>query len=89
MTKGELINAVAKAATTSKRGAEDAVNATFVSLAKAIKKAKRVQVPGFGTFSVRARKARNGRNPQTGAAIKIKATRTVGFKPAPTLKKGL
>jgi DNA-binding protein HU-beta len=90
MTKGELINAVAKAAKTSKRAAEDAVNATFANLGKAIKKTKRVQVPGFGgTFSVRLRKARKGRNPQTGAAIKIKASRTVGFKPAPSLKKGL
>jgi DNA-binding protein HU-beta len=89
MTKGELINAVAKAAKTSKRAAEDAVNATFANLGKAIKNTKRVQVPGFGTFSVRLRRARKGRNPQTGAAIKIKASRTVGFKPAPSLKKGL
>jgi len=46
-------------------------------------------VPGFGTFSVRARKARKGRNPQNGDVINIKASRTVGFKPAPSLKKGL
>ena len=89
MTKGDLINAVAKAAKTSKRAAEDAVNVVFESLARAIKKEKRFQMAGFGTFSVRARKARNGRNPQTGAAIKIKASRTVGFKPAPSLRKGL
>ena len=89
MTKGELINAVAKAAKTSKRAAEDAVNAIFENLSKAIKKTKRMQVPGFGTFSVRLRKARIGRNPQTGAVLKIKASRTVGFKPAPSLKKGL
>ena len=89
MTKGDLINAVAKAAKTSKRAAEDAVNVVFDSLARAIKKEKRFQMAGFGTFSVRARKARNGRNPQTGAAIKIKASRTVGFKPAPSLRKGL
>ncbi len=89
MTKGDLINTVAKAAKTSKRAAEDSVNATFAALTKVIKKDKRVQVAGFGTFSVRARKARSGRNPRTGAAIKIKASRTVGFKPAPNLKKGL
>jgi DNA-binding protein HU-beta len=89
MTKRDLIKAVAKAAKTSKRAAEETVNATFANLGKAIKKTKRVQVPGFGTFSVRLRKARKGRNPQTGAAIKIKASRTVGFKPAPSLKKGL
>ena len=89
MTKGDLINAVAKAAKLSKRGAGDAVDATFESLARAIKKEKRFQVPAFGTFRVRSRKARKGRNPQTGAEITIKASRTVGFKPAPSLKKGL
>ena len=61
MTKGDLINAVAKATKTSKRVAEKAVNATFANLGKAIKRTKRVQVPGFGTFSLRLRKARNGR----------------------------
>jgi DNA-binding protein HU-beta len=89
MTKGELIEAVAKATNASTRTAETAINVTFESLAKAIKKENRVQVAGFGTFSVRARKARNVRNPQTGAVITVKASRTVGFKPAPSLKKGL
>ena len=89
MTKADLVNAVAKAAKLSKRAAGDAVDSTFESLARAVKKDKRFQVPGFGTFSVRARKARKGRNPQTGAVINIKASRTVGFKPAPGLKKGL
>ena len=89
MTKADLIDAVATSAKLSKRAAADAVDATFVTLARSIKKEKRFQVPGFGTFSVRSRKARKGRNPQTGAVIKIRASRTVGFKPAPTLKKGL
>lgn len=89
MTKADLISSVAKAAKISKRAAGDAVNASFEGLARAIKREKRFQVPGFGTFSVRSRKARMGRNPQTGAAISIKASRTVGFKPAPALKKGL
>lgn len=89
MTKAELINAVAKAVKISKRAAGDAVNATFGSIARSIKRDKRIQVPGFGTFSVRSRKARKGRNPQTGAVINIRASRTVGFKPAPALKKGL
>jgi DNA-binding protein HU-beta len=69
--------------------AEEAVDATFEGITRAIKRSKRFQVPGFGTFTVRSRKARKGRNPQTGAVISIKASRTVGFKPAPTLKKGL
>jgi DNA-binding protein HU-beta len=89
MTKGELIDAVAKSAKISKVAAGDALDATFENIGKSIKKNKRFQVPGFGTFTVRSRKARKGRNPQTGAAINIKASRTVGFKPAPVLKKGL
>ena len=89
MTKAELISAVAKAVKLSKRAAGDAVDATFVSIARSIKRDKRIQVPGCGTFSVRSRKARKGRNPQTGAVINIRASRTVGFKPAPALKKGL
>jgi DNA-binding protein HU-beta len=89
MTKAELIDAVANSAKISKLAAGDAVDATFDSIAKAIKKSKRFQVPGFGTFTVRSRKARKGRNPQTGAPINIRASRTVGFKAAPVLKKGL
>jgi DNA-binding protein HU-beta len=89
MTKGDLIDSVAKSAKISKRTAGEAVDATFENIAKAIKKNKRFQVPGFGTFTVRSRKARNGINPQTGAVISIKASRTVGFKPAPDLKKSL
>jgi DNA-binding protein HU-beta len=89
MTKADLVNSVAKATKLSKRAAADAVDSTFDNLTRAIKKDKRFQVPGFGTFSVRSRKARKGRNPQTGAVISIKASRTVGFKPAPVLKKGL
>jgi len=89
MTKADLIEAVAKAAQLNKRTAGNAVNATFEGIAKAIKKNKRVQVPGFGTFTVRSRKARKGRNPQTGDLITIRASRTVGFKPALDLKKEL
>lgn len=89
MTKGDLVNAVAKAAGLKKTAAGDAVDAIFENLARAIRKDKRFQVPGFGTFTVRSRKARKGRNPQTGDEISIKASRTVGFKPAPDLKKGL
>jgi DNA-binding protein HU-beta len=89
MTKADLVNSVAKATKLSKRAAADAVDSLFENLTRAIKKDRRFQVPGFGTFSVRSRKARKGRNPQTGAVINIKASRTVGFKPAPVLKKGL
>jgi len=87
MTKGELVNSVAKAANTTKKAAEEAVNATFESLANAIKKEKRFQVAGCGTFSVRARKSENREESSNGALIHIRASRTVGFKPAPNLKK--
>lgn len=89
MTKGDLVEAVAKAAGINRRTAGSAVDATFETIIRAIKKSKRFQVPDFGTFTVRSRKARKGRNPQTGDVITIQASRTVGFKPAPALKKGL
>ena len=92
MTKDELIVAVVKSCKgddVSKRLAGDIVDATFQAIAKTVKKEKRFAMPGFGTFTVRNRKARKGRNPQTGEEIKIKASKTVGFKPAPTLKNSL
>ena len=91
MTKDELINAVVKSCRSdnlTKRLAGDVVDAAFEHISKAIKKEKRF-APSFGTFTVRSRKARKGRNPQTGEEIKIKASKTVGFKPAPTLKTSL
>ena len=66
MTKGDLVSAVAKAAGLNKSVAGEAVDAIFDSLARAIKKDKRFQVPGFGTFTVKRRAGRVGRNPQTG-----------------------
>ena len=92
MTKDDLINAVVKACKgddLSKRLVSDVVDAAFESIGKSIKKEKRFSYPAFGTFTVRNRKARKGRNPQTGEEIKIKASKTVGFKPAPTLKSSL
>ncbi len=92
MTKSELIEAVIKSCKNdelSKRLTTDMIDATFQAIAKTIKKEKRFAYPGFGTFTVRSRKARKGRNPQTGEEIKIKASKTVGFKPAPTLKSSL
>ena len=92
MTKDDLVSTVVKSCKgddLSKRLAGDVLNAAFEAISKAIKKEKRFTYPGFGTFTVRNRKARTGRNPQTGAAIKIKASKTVGFKPAPTLKGSL
>ena len=92
MTKDELIGSVQKSCNgddISKRLTGDVLDAVFENIQKAIKKSKRFSYPGFGTFLVRNRKARKGRNPQTGAEIQIKASKTVGFKPAPKLKNSL
>jgi DNA-binding protein HU-beta len=90
MTKAELINAVAtKHKTMSKKATTEVMDTLFTTLAGAIRKNGRFTYPGFGTFTVRSRKARMGRNPQTGQQIKIKASKTVGFKPAMHFKKGL
>lgn len=92
MTKDDLINNVIKSCkdpNLSKRLTGDILDAVFENISKAVKKEKRFAYPSFGTFTVRNRKARKGRNPQTGEEIKIKASKTVGFKPAPTLKKSL
>ena len=86
MNKGDLIEAVAKELKESKAGSERAVNAILKSIKKGLKKDKRVQLVGFGTFEVRKRKARKGRNPRTGETITIKARKTVGFKAGQDLK---
>lgn len=92
MTKAELIAKVAEGKGVedlSKAKIQTVIEETFDVIAKAIKKDKRFVVPGFGTFVVTSRKARKGRNPKTGEEIKIKASKTVRFKPAPSIKKGL
>lgn len=90
MTKAELIDKVtqqiSKSAEVSKKATGEIIDLAVAEIAKAIKKEKRFSYPGFGTFNVRARKARKGRNPQTGEEISIKASKTVAFKPAPELK---
>ena len=86
MNKQNLVEAVAKELGTSKAGGERAVNAVLCGISKGVKKDKGVQLIGFGTFSVKKRKARTGRNPQTGETLKIKASRTVGFKAGKKLK---
>jgi DNA-binding protein HU-beta len=87
MNKGDLVAAVAKDLGGSKAQAEKAVNSVLLSIKKNVKKG--VNIIGFGSFSVGTRKARMGRNPQTGATIKIKASKTVRFKAGKALKAGL
>jgi DNA-binding protein HU-beta len=86
MNKGDLVEAVAKDLSESKAAAERAVNAVLGNIKKGLKKDKKVQLVGFGTFDVRKRKARKGRNPRTGATITIKARKGVGFKAGQGLK---
>ena len=80
MNKSDLIEAVAASADLSKADAGKAVDAIVESISKALKKGDKVSLVGFGTFSVRQRAARTGRNPKTGETIKIKAGKTPGFK---------
>ncbi len=89
MTKQDLVDAVADETGLSKRGAASAVEATLAGISKGIVADKRLSLSGFGTFTVRDRAARTGRNPRTGEAITIAASSTVGFKPAPALKDAL
>ena len=90
MTKGELVAAVQSSnGDLSKKAAGEIIDCVFKTIAKDIKKSKRFSYPDFGTFTVRKRKARTGRNPQTGEKLKIKASKTVGFKPAPSFKASL
>ena len=80
MNKSELVEAMAKAAGVSKAASEKALNGALAAITKALKKGDKVTLVGFGTFSVSKRKARQGRNPQTGATIKIPAKKVVKFK---------
>ena len=92
MTKSDLIEAVMKSVKDddlSKRLTADIIDNAFSVISKSIKKEKRFAYPGFGTFTVKNRKARKGRNPQTGEELKIKASKSVGFKPSPKLKRSL
>lgn len=92
MTKGELVDAVQQACTDaelSKKATAEVLDCVFNEVGKALKKDQRFSYPNFGTFTVKRRAARKGRNPRTGAEIKIKASKTVGFKPAPSLKEDL
>lgn len=90
MTKAELIDQAAKDAKVSKVAAGAALNSFINSVTTALKKKDgKVTLVGFGTFSKARRKARKGRNPQTGAPIKIKARNVVKFRPGKKLKEAV
>ena len=85
MNKADLIDEVAKV-TCSKKEAELAIDATLAAIKKALKKGDAVTLVGFGTFGVNKRKARMGRNPQTGESLMIDARKVVTFKPSQVLR---
>jgi DNA-binding protein HU-beta len=86
MTKADLVARLAKDAKITKKAAETALMSFVGSIRESLKKGKRLSLVGFGTFSVGKRAARIGRNPQTGATIKIKASKTVRFKAGKAMK---
>jgi DNA-binding protein HU-beta len=88
VTKAELVNEVASIGLTKKQAGE-AVNAVIEGITKALKKGEKVQLIGFGSFSVRKRAARKGRNPQTGEEIKLPARKVPVFKAGDALKRAV
>jgi DNA-binding protein HU-beta len=91
MNKSELIEAIqAKLGSdATRRSADEALEAVLSSIANGVKSEDKVQIIGFGTFEVKKRAARLGRNPKTGEAMKIAASKSVGFKPSSVLKNSL
>lgn len=91
MNRADLIDAVQKALgpITTRRAADDAVSAVLTAIVKGIKRDKKVQIVGFGTFEVKTRAERIGRNPQNGQPIQIPKSKSVVFRPAASLKADL
>jgi len=87
LTKRDLIEIIAKKANLTNKAAKDAVRAIINSICDSLKRGEKVVLTGFGTFSVRKRAERIGRNPKTGEKITIAARKAPGFTPGKTLKK--
>ncbi|MFE4898097.1 HU family DNA-binding protein [Peribacillus butanolivorans] len=85
MEKTDLLNTVATQAELTKGDAKKAVDALFETISNTLAKEEKIQVVGFGTFDVRERAARTGRNPQTGEEIQIAASKVPAFKPGKEL----
>jgi DNA-binding protein HU-beta len=86
LNKAELVAAVAKSTGETKRTVAGVLDATINQVERQVKKGERVTLPGFGTFSRRARAARTARNPRTGETIKVRATKVPAFKPGAGFK---
>jgi DNA-binding protein HU-beta len=89
MTKADLVEALANKLGINRNDAEKTVNIVLDDIVNALKQGERVNISGFGTFSVSNREARTGRNPKTGEAIEISASRSAKFKPGKQLKDAL
>lgn len=91
MNKAELIESIQKALgrDATKKQAEESLSVVLDCIKRGVKKEKKVQLIGFGTFEVKKRSARKGRNPKTGEEMQIKASKSIGFKPSATFKKSL
>lgn len=89
LNKGDLLGKIANEARLTKSQSEAAFNSLVRAITSALKKGQKVTIVGFGTFSVAKRKARAGRNPQTGAVIKIAARKVPKFTPGSGLKKAV
>ena len=87
MTKNDLIEKVAKKSHLTNRAAQDAVNTTFGLIKDSLVRGEKVVITGFGTFLIRSRAARRGRNPQTGEVIQIPTKKTPGFTAGKTIKR--
>lgn len=86
MNKTDLVSEVVEKAGLTKKDSEGVVNAIFDGISEALAKGDKVQLVGFGTFEVRERQAREGRNPSTGETIQIAAQKVPAFKPGKALK---
>ena len=86
MNKGDMVSKVADKTGLTKKDAERALDATFETISESLSKNEKVQLVGFGTFEVRKRAARKGRNPATGKEINIPETKVPAFKPGKALK---
>jgi len=87
MTKKDLIEKVAKKSNLTKRAAEDSVSATFNIIRDSLVRGEKVVISGFGTFLIRSRATRRGRNPQTGETIQIPSKKLPGFTAGKTIKR--
>ena len=89
MTKAELVDAVSKVSDLTRKHSEVIVDAVFTSIIDALHKGEKIELRGFGTFKLRQRESRTGRNPKTGAGVLVPAKKVPSFKPGKALREAL